>query len=178
MGIQDNIGNNIRDNIQDLYQELIIDHGTQPRNCCALANATGTAEGFNPLCGDKVTVYLQMDNHTIQALTFTGKGCAISMASASLMTEALLGKTITEALTLSTTFKALLIGNNGNDRENDNDRETNNKNTASILGKLSALEGVKAYPARVKCATLAWHTLQAAILDQNQNQPITTESEF
>jgi nitrogen fixation NifU-like protein len=170
MGMQDNI----RDNIQDLYQELIIDHGTQPRNCCLLENATGTAEGFNPLCGDKVIVYLKMDKQTIQALSFTGKGCAISMASASLMTEALLGKTIPEALALSTTFKALLTDDNEGNKDNDKESQ----NTSAALGKLTALSGVKAFPARVKCATLAWHTLQAAILDQNQNQPITTETQF
>ncbi len=94
--------------LDDLYHELIIDHGTQPRNCCALNNASNTAEGFNPLCGDKVQIYLQIENGIIQHATFTGSGCAISTASASLMTEALVGKTLDAVTILATCFKALL----------------------------------------------------------------------
>lgn len=145
--------------VEDLYQELIIDHGTQPRNCCKLENADCTAEGFNPLCGDKVQIYLNIEQGVIQKATFTGSGCAISTASASLMTEALMGKTMAEVMSLSNNFKILLTSE---DAQNIN------------LGKLAAFSGVKAFPARVKCATLPWHTLQAAI-EQVPN-PVTTET--
>ena len=146
-------------NILDLYQELIIDHGTQPRNCCRLDNANGEAEGFNPLCGDKIHLYLKIENQTIKKASFLGTGCAISMASASLMTEALSGKTTQEALELFSSFKSLLT--------------TDNVDTAP-LGKLAAFSGVKTFPVRVKCATLAWHTLQAAI--SQECRAVTTES--
>lgn len=135
--------------IQDLYQDLIVDHGTQPRNCCSLSHANGQAEGFNPLCGDKVQVYLNIQDNTIQEASFTGTGCAICMASASLMTETLIGKTKEVTLNLSHTFKNLLTSDTPHLTEN--------------LGKLAAFSGVKAFPARVKCATLPWHALEAAI---------------
>lgn len=137
--------------LQTLYQELIIDHGTQPRNCGVLPNANKTAEGHNPLCGDKISIYLTIEGDKIKAASFVGKGCAISTASASLMTEALIGKTLSEAESLFSAFKLALTV-----------EDVNNTN----LGKLSALTGVKAFPARVKCATLAWHTLMAAIHNQ------------
>jgi len=145
--------------IQDLYQELIVEHGTCPRNCCALPNASCDAEGFNPLCGDKVKVYLKVENNKIQRATFEGKGCAISMASASLMTESLVGKTLEEVMNLFEAFKHLMNG-------------TSNDNP--LLGKLLALSGVNAFPVRVKCATLAWHTLLAAL--KKETQIISTES--
>ena len=145
--------------IQDLYQELIIDHGTHPRNCGQLANANGHAEGFNPLCGDKVHIYLKIENQAIEKASFIGSGCAISMASASLMTEALIGMTTKEVLALSQSFKNLL---------------TIDTKDPIVLGKLNAFSGVKAFPARVKCATLPWHTLEAAI--QNEVKIVTTES--
>lgn len=148
--------------LEDLYQELIIDHGTQPRNCCKLNNANGTAEGFNPLCGDKVQIYLNIEKGVIQNATFTGSGCAISTASASLMTEALIGKTTKEVINLSSCFKNLLTS------------EFEGEDHAVVLGKLAAFSGVKAFPARVKCATLAWHTLQAAI-EQIPN-PVSAEN--
>jgi len=153
--------------LEDLYQELIIDHGTQPRNCCALNNANGTAQGFNPLCGDKVQIYLNIENGVIQNATFTGSGCAISTASASLMTEALIGKTLDAVMNLSTCFKALLT----------TECQSSSSETEDLhvtLGKLAAFSGVKAFPARVKCATLAWHTLQAAI--QQVPNPVSTET--
>jgi nitrogen fixation NifU-like protein len=137
--------------IKDLYQELIIDHGTDPRNCCVLTNANGTAEGFNPLCGDKIRIYLKIENQKIEKASFIGSGCAISIASASLMTEALMGKSIQEALALSHSFHTALV-------------DTHQEQHQTPLGKLAALTGVKAFPARVKCATLAWHTLQAILL--------------
>jgi nitrogen fixation NifU-like protein len=137
--------------LDELYQELIIDHGTQPRNCCKLENASNTAEGFNPLCGDKVQIYLNIENGVIKNATFTGSGCAISTASASLMTEALMNKTLVEIAELSACFKALLTSEFEADNHHVN------------LGKLAAFSGVKVFPARVKCATLAWHTLEAAM---------------
>lgn len=145
--------------IQDLYQELIIDHGTHPRNCCELIHANGVAEGYNPLCGDKIKVYLHIENERIKNASFTGNGCAISMASASLMIEALIGKITTEALALSSSFKQLMTIDHAN---------------VPNMGKLAALSGVKAFPARVKCATLAWHTLQAAI--EQEANIVSTES--
>ncbi len=144
--------------IRDLYQELIIEHGTQPRNCCVLENANSSAEGFNPLCGDKVCVYLKIDNVTIEKATFTGAGCAISMASASLMSEAISGKDISEILDLSLRFKECLTSDSA----------------PPLPGKLAAFAGVREYPARVKCATLAWHTLEAAI--KKSASTITTEA--
>lgn len=147
--------------LDELYQELIIDHGTQPRNCGVLNNANGTAQGFNPLCGDKVQIYLHIEKGIIQNATFTGSGCAISTASASLMTEALIGKTVETVMTLSICFKELLTSECSSHPE-------------TTLGKLTAFSGVKAFPARVKCATLPWHTLQAAL--QQISHPVSTET--
>ncbi len=138
--------------IKELYQELIIDHGTHPRNCCPLDNASHNAEGFNPLCGDKVHVHMLIENDILKDITFEGIGCAISIASASIMTELLKGKTIEEAMESFNQFTDLLTLNNTSD----------NKNKSS-LGKLEALAGVKTFPSRVKCATLAWHALKSAI---------------
>lgn len=146
--------------LQELYQELIIDHGTKPRNCCALSHSNGEAQGYNPLCGDNIHLYLLIQDQIIEEATFTGSGCAISMASASLMTEYLHGKSTSEALILANVFKEELI------------KDAPNKNVN--LGKLAALLGVKAYPSRVKCATLAWHTLEAAI--QNEANVVSTEN--
>lgn len=134
--------------IKDLYHELIIDHGTNPRHCCQLSHHTGTAEGFNPLCGDKVTIFVKMKNNIIEELSFIGSGCAISTASASLMSERLQGATRLEATALSHAFKNAL---------------TTDAEIPEDLGKLKALLGIKTFPARVKCATLAWHTLEAAL---------------
>lgn len=137
-------------NLDNLYQELIIDHGTQPRNFHDLPNANHDAEGFNPLCGDKVHIYLLLENNVIKDISFMGKGCAISTASASIMTDAVKGKSLAEANSLFKQFQELL---------------TTEKEVPSTLGKLTALAGVKKYPSRVKCATLAWHTLQEACKD-------------
>lgn len=134
--------------IRDLYHDLIIDHGTQPRNCGKLDDANHSAEGFNPLCGDKIYLYLKIQNDRILAASFTGQGCAISNASASLMTETLVGKTLMEAQDLFNAFQQLLTSDSSADID---------------LGKLQALAGVRAFPARVKCATLAWHTLLSAL---------------
>ncbi len=133
--------------LDNLYQELIVDHGTQPRNFAELDSHSHDAEGFNPLCGDLVHVYVKLDGDKIADVSFTGKGCAISTASASIMTDLVKGKTLTEVRALFKQFQDLLTKDNQSEVE---------------LGKLSALAGVKKYPSRVKCATLAWHTLQDA----------------
>ncbi len=137
--------------LNELYQELIIDHSRSPRNFGKLESADGMHEGFNPLCGDKVTIYLVKAQGKVQQAQFEGCGCAISMASASLMTEALLGKTTAEIETLFADFQAMVTGQS-------------QKNTAP-LNKLQALAGVAEFPMRVKCATLAWHTALAALKD-------------
>jgi len=145
--------------LKDLYQDLILDHNRSPRNFRKLPAADHRAEGFNPLCGDKLTLYLDTDGDRIADIAFEGSGCAISVASASLMTESLKGKTETEARALFDRVHALLTGADDGD--------------GADLGKLAALGGVRAYPTRVKCATLCWHTLVAA-LDQRA-QPVSTE---
>ena len=143
--------------LRDLYQEVIIDHNRSPHNCHVMDDATTHAEGFNPLCGDKLTLYLKIKNNIIDDVSFTGVGCAISTASASLMTDSLKGKTLTEAQQIFEKFHAMIV----------------KEGMPEQMGKLTVLAGVKAYPARVKCATLAWHTLQAAL--QNNHQIVTTE---
>ncbi len=135
--------------LRELYQELIIDHGRHPRNFKCMDNATVSKEGFNPLCGDRLTLFLKIENNIITDACFQGSGCAISMASSSLMTESLKGKTITEAKKIFDAFHAMVI----------NKDESN----MTLLGKLAVLKGVCEYPARVKCATLAWHTMIEAI---------------
>ncbi len=136
--------------LQALYQEVIIDHSRNPRNFTECCNASHKAEGYNPLCGDKLKLFLKIKENVIENACFTGTGCAISTASASLMTEALKGKTLIEANTLFKKFHHLLT-------EDDNVED---------LGKLEILAGVRTFPMRVKCATLAWHTLQAALKDK------------
>lgn len=143
-------------NLEDLYQELIIDHGTQPRNCRRLENANHEAEGFNPLCGDKVQIFLKVQDEQIQDASFVGHGCAICMASASLMTEALKGQSLPKACALCVDFKASVCQAAGQSQEAC-------PKLAEQLGKLQALLGVRAFPSRVKCATLPWHALEAAI---------------
>lgn len=144
--------------LNDLYQQVIIDHGRKPRNFGKLANANHIKEGYNPLCGDKLTVYLREENNQIIEAQFEGEGCAISMASASLMTEALKNKTLAEAEILFGAFHELLT--------NDGDEDEK-------LGKLLVLAGVKEYPMRVKCATLCWHTARAAW--KNEDVTVSTE---
>lgn len=144
--------------LRDLYQEMIIDHNRSPHNFYEMAGATHHAEGNNPLCGDELTLYLQINDDEISKVSFTGVGCAISTASASLLTEALQGKTIAQAQALFKKFHHMLTG--GDDVSID-------------MGKLAVFAGVKDYPARVKCATLAWHTLQAAL--ENSHDTVSTE---
>lgn len=133
--------------LQDLYQEVILDHNRRPRNFRALEGSR-RAEGHNPLCGDRLTVYLRMDGDVISDVGFQGSGCAISKASASLMTESVKGKTMAEAAGLLDRFQRMITAPP--------------EAPAAELGKLSVLAGVRQFPARVKCASLAWHTLRAA----------------
>lgn len=149
------------DGLRDLYQQVIVDHNRSPRNFHELQHANCQAEGVNPLCGDQLTLYLSIKNHIIEDASFIGKGCAISVASASLMTDYLKGKTVTEAQAIFHRFHQLLTQSAVCD--------------CGDLGKLTVLAGVKAYPARVKCATLAWHALVAALA--HETQPVSTEEE-
>ncbi len=137
--------------LRELYQETIIDHGRHPRNFGELAEANHHQDGFNPLCGDKITIHLYEHNGVVEKIKFEGSGCAISMASASLMTEELTGKTVQEIQELFTLFHQAVT-------ESDQDAMDDK------LGKLSVLSGVAEFPARVKCAPLAWHTLKAALI--------------
>jgi len=144
--------------VDDLYQETILDHSKHPRNCHAMDDANRNAEGYNPLCGDKLKLYVKMEGDIVKDASFLGSGCAISTASASLMTESLKGKTREEALKLLDKFHDLL---------------TTDTPAGKDLGKLVVFCGVRDYPARVKCATLAWHTLKSAL--NGAAEPVTTE---
>lgn len=144
--------------LNDLYQETIIDHSKRPRNKGALEHATHRAEGYNPLCGDRVTIELNIEDGRIADASFQGSGCAISTASASLMTEALRSKTPEEAEQTFEKFHAML---------------TEDKFPAADLDKLAVFSGVRQYPMRVKCATLAWHTLRAAL--HGEGKAVSTE---
>jgi nitrogen fixation NifU-like protein len=140
--------------LRDLYQDIILDHGRRPRNFRAIEHPTHSAQGYNPLCGDRVTVYLSLDGDRIADLSFEGRGCAISTAAASLMTEVLKGKTVAEARELFAQFRAQVTGG---------EAPPVAEPLAAELDRLEPLTGVKAYPARVKCATLSWHALEAAL---------------
>ncbi len=137
--------------LRELYQQVVLDHNRSPRNFREIPDATRTAEGTNPLCGDQITLYLMLEGDVIRDIAFKGSGCAISQASASLMTSAVKGMRKEEAETLFRAFHAMVTG--GPDSEPD----------TRTLGKLAALAGVRQFPARVKCANLAWHTLQQAL---------------
>ena len=139
---------------RELYQDIILDHGRHPRNLHALAHATNLAHGHNPLCGDRVTVYLELDGGRIKDVSFDGRGCAISTASASLMTEVLKGKMLAEADALFKGFHAEVTGKTV---------PVLPDALAEDMERLAPLEGVRAYPTRVKCATLAWHAFEAAL---------------
>lgn len=145
----------------DLYQEVILDHTKSPRNFGELEDANRLAHGDNPLCGDELTVFLKLEDGVIEDVAFTGSGCAISKASGSVMTEAVEGKTLEEARELFDTFRTLVKG------EGDPDADV------AELGDLAVFEGVKRFPTRVKCATLSWHTLEAALEDKDVT--VTTE---
>jgi nitrogen fixation NifU-like protein len=140
--------------LSDLYQEVILDHNRRPRNFCALADASHRAEGYNPLCGDRLTLYLKVADGVVRDVSFEGAGCAISKASASLMTDAVKGRTIGEVQALFERFHRMVT--------------TPPDQTVEDLGKLSVLAGVREFPVRVKCASLAWHTLKAAMASQTR----------
>jgi nitrogen fixation NifU-like protein len=148
------------DDLRDLYQEVIFDHNRNPRNFRVIEDADRKVEGFNPLCGDHLTLYLKLDGDKIVDASFQGSGCAISTASVSLMTEIIKGKTMDEAEELFKKFHEMTTSQ---------DEEVQ----LEAMGKLAVLAGVREYPARVKCATLAWHTLDAAI--KNQETAVSTE---
>ena len=144
--------------VNDLYQELILDHSRKPRNFHKMEDATRKAEGYNPLCGDRLKLYVKMENGVVKDASFEGAGCAISTASASLMTESLKGRSREEALVLLERFHDLL---------------TKDANVGAQLGKLAVFCGVRDYPARVKCATLCWHTLKSAL--EGDGDRVSTE---
>lgn len=137
--------------LSDLYQQVILDHNKKPRNFKKLETANRTAEGYNPLCGDQLTVYLELDGETVKDVSFEGSGCAISKAAASMMTQSVKGKSREEAETLFNEFHRMVKG------ELDAELEPNS------LGRLKIFAGVRDYPARVKCASLSWHTMHAAL---------------
>jgi nitrogen fixation NifU-like protein len=147
--------------LRELYQELIIDHSKRPRNFRALEGANRKSDGYNPLCGDKVTVFLELEGDRVKNISFQGAGCAISTASASVMTESIKGKSLAETEALFETFHDLVTG------------KPPAAGKAPELGKLAVFSGVSEFPARVKCATLAWHTLHAAL--QGKGEPVSTE---
>jgi nitrogen fixation NifU-like protein len=149
--------------LRELYQEVILDHSKKPRNFHELQGANRSADGFNPLCGDKATIFVRLEGDVVKDVSFTGKGCSISTASASMMTEALKGKTRQQADALFERFHALVTA--PSDKAHDN--------AAPELGKLAAFSGVCEFPVRVKCASLPWHTFKAAL--EGQNQPVKTE---
>ena len=145
--------------LRELYQDVILEHSKAPRNYRELKDSSHHAEGYNPLCGDHFTVYVHMEGGKIQDVTFQGSGCAISKASASMMTQSIKGKSQEEAAAIFERFHELVTGHGSKENE--------------LLGKLAAFAGVCEFPVRVKCATLAWHTLQAAL--EGKQEKITTE---
>lgn len=145
----------------ELYQQVILDHNRQPRNYHEIDGSNRQAEGYNPLCGDRLTLYAKIENGVIRDVGFIGSGCAISKASASMMTEAIKGKPLAEVEKIFKSFHGLVTEDEPEEGEQ------------TDLGKLVVFSGVREFPMRVKCATLAWHTLRAAL--ENQEGPATTE---
>jgi nitrogen fixation NifU-like protein len=147
--------------LRDLYQEVILDHHRKPRNFHRLEHANRQADGYNPLCGDKVSVFIQVENGIVKDIGFIGAGCAISTASASMMTESLKGKTESEAREIFERFHHLVTDHSDDVPD------------VSTMGKLAVFSGVREYPVRVKCATLAWHTMRAAL--DGSKETVATE---
>jgi nitrogen fixation NifU-like protein len=147
--------------LKSLYRDVIVDHNRSPRNFRRIEPPRQDAEGHNPLCGDKLHVYLKLKDDRISDISFEGSGCAISVASASMMTESLMGKTVADATDTFKRMQSLLVGNGIEPAE------------LSSLGKLAALTGVRQFPMRVKCATLCWHTMKQALADTEESA--TTE---
>lgn len=148
--------------LKELYQQVILDHNKRPRNFRKLDNATHTLEGYNPLCGDRVTLYIEVEGDIIHDISFEGSGCAISRSSVSIMTESLKGKTLAEAEAMFEKMHRMLT------TPPDQPADTEG------LGKLSVFSGVREFPVRVKCASLAWHTLKAAL--EGKHEAVSTES--
>ena len=151
------------DDLTDLYQQVILDHSKSPRNFRVLPDANRRAQGHNPVCGDNITLYLRMDGDRVAEVSFQGSGCAISKASSSILTESLKGKTKTEAEALFGDVHRMLKG------------ELDVQANGDKLGKLSVFSGVSEFPMRVKCATLPWHTFNAALASQRERAEVTTE---
>jgi nitrogen fixation protein NifU and related proteins len=147
--------------LRDLYQDVILEHSKTPRNFRVQPTADHTAEGFNPLCGDRFTIYVTLEGDAIKDVSFQGAGCAISKASASMMTQSVQGKSVAEAEKIFERFHEMVTGHAKKSAEE------------SDLGKLAVFSGVSEFPVRVKCATLAWHTLQAAL--EGKQDPVSTE---
>lgn len=152
----------MRDN--ELYQEMILDHYRNPRNCCSMSHATHSAAGDNPLCGDQLEIFVNIEGDIINDITFQGSGCAVSQASASLMTEHLKGLTIADSLAVFDKVHIMLTGLHPDEIDSEDEK---------AMGKLNALSGVAEFPMRVKCASLAWHTLKSALKESREN--ISTE---
>jgi len=146
----------------DLYQDIVMDHSRRPRNYGPLENPTSSNDGYNPLCGDEVTVFLRLEDNKVAEVSFQAEGCAISKSSASMMTEGIKGKTVVDAMKVFEAFRSLLTQDQLDDQQ------------IELLGDLEILRGVSHYPARIKCATLSWHTLKAG-LEGNAEKSISTE---
>jgi nitrogen fixation NifU-like protein len=146
--------------LSDLYQQVILDHNKKPRNFRKLEEANRTAEGYNPLCGDQLTVYMQLEDGTVRDISFEGSGCAISKAAASMMTQSIKGKSKEDAENLFDEFHRMVTG------------QLDEEATPNNLGRLTIFSGVRDFPARVKCASLSWHTMHAAL---NGQDVISTE---
>jgi nitrogen fixation NifU-like protein len=151
----------VTSDLRDLYQQVILDHHKKPRNFRPLTRATRTVEGYNPLCGDRITVQVELEDGVIRDIGFQGSGCAISRASASMMTASLMGKAVAEAAETFERFHRMLTD------------ETPPGEVTAALGKLAVFAGVREFPSRIKCATLAWHAARAAL--RGQSEPVTTE---
>lgn len=146
--------------LSELYQEILLEHNSKPRNFRKLDNPTQTAEGYNPLCGDRITLYLSLEDNLISDVSFQGSGCAISRASASMLTQSIKGQTVARAREIFEAFHHMLT-------------EPGAELDYDVLGDLETLSGVVAFPTRIKCAVLAWHTMQAAL--DGQGDAVTTE---
>ena len=146
--------------LSELYQQVILDHNKKPRNFRKLENANYTADGYNPLCGDQLTIYLDVEDNLVKEVGFEGSGCAISKAAASMMTQAVKGKSKEQAENLFNEFHSMVTG------------ELNEETEPNSLGNLKIFAGVREFPVRVKCATLPWHTLHAAL---NKQEQVSTE---
>lgn len=146
----------------DLYQDIVMDHNRRPRNYGSMEQPTSSTEGFNPLCGDEITVFLRLENNKVIDVSFEADGCAISKSSASMMTEGIKGKSVPEAMNVFEAFRSLLTRDKLDDEQ------------FELLGDLEILKGVSNYPTRIKCATLSWHTLKAA-LEGNEEKSVSTE---